>query len=380
MRFDVIVLGLGAMGSAATYHLARRGKRVLGIEQFTAPHDRGSSHGGSRMIRQAYWESPEYIPLVLRAYELWRELEKDTGMRLLEITGGLILGTPECDLVSRSMDAAKVHSIPYELLDRREVEKRYPVFRLAPEDVGVFEPRAGYLVPEQCIRAHLKGAAEKRAELHFEERVTEWKTTGAGVEVRTEHGNYEASQLVITAGPWASSVMADEFPLKVTRQVMAWIQPQRGTAPFVPEKFPVFLSDHGDGRPAYGFPAIDGPAGGLKAALHGSDEECSADSVDRVVHPADIERLIQRLKVRIPSLDGEVVKAVTCLYTMTPDEHFILGPHPDVERCTVACGFSGHGFKFASVVGEILADIAMNGSSGHRIDLFSPNRFRAHGN
>jgi sarcosine oxidase len=377
MGFDVIVLGLGAMGSAATYHLARRGKRVLGIEQFTSPHDRGSSHGGSRIIRQAYWESPEYIPLVLRAYELWRELERDAGTRLMEITGGLILGTPECDLVSRSTGAAKVHSIPFELLERKEVERRYPVLRLAPEDVGVFEPSAGYLVPEESIRAALRGAVERRAEVHFEESVIEWKTTASGVQVRTDRGVYEAGHLIITAGPWASAVMPSEFPLRVTRQVMVWIQPRSGVASFVPERFPIFLSDHGDGHPAYGFPAIDGQGGGVKAAIHGSEEECTPESVDRTVRPADIDALIRKLKERIPALDGEVVRAETCLYTMTPDEHFILGQHPDAAACTVACGFSGHGFKFASVIGEILADLATNGTTAHPIDLFSPGRFRA---
>ncbi|HEX4004900.1 MAG TPA: N-methyl-L-tryptophan oxidase [Acidobacteriaceae bacterium] len=376
MGFDVIVLGLGAMGSAAAHHLARRGQRVLAIDQFTSPHDKGSSHGGSRIIRQAYWEDPRYIPLVQRAYALWRALEQDAGIRLLEITGGLILGTPACDLVSRSLAAANLHAIPTETLDRHEVERRYPVFRLAPGDVGVFEPGAGYLMPESCIRAHLHGAAKNHADLHFDEPVIAWNPSAHGVTVRTTCATYEASHLVITAGPWASAVMPGRFPLRVTRQVMAWIQPRIGTASFAPGKFPIFLADHADGRPSYGFPAIDGPTGGIKTALHGSDEECSPESVDRTVRPADIERLLQKLTLRIPSLAGEIVQAQTCLYTMTPDEHFILGPHPDAPACTVACGFSGHGFKFSSVIGEILADLAITGSTPHPIALFSPQRFR----
>jgi sarcosine oxidase len=316
------------MGSAAAYHLARRGKRVLGIEQFTSPHDKGSSHGGSRIIRQAYWESPEYIPLVLRAYELWSELEEATGIRLLEITGGLIVGTPDCNLVRRSIESGRLHSIPLDVLDRHEVESRYPVFRIPEGEVGVFEPRAGYLIPEQCVRAHLEGALKKQADLHFEEQVTGWTTNSAGVEVRTQSGKYEAAHLIITAGPWASEMMGTVFPLRVTRQVMAWIQPRIGVAQFAPGKFPIFILDDADGRPAYGFPAIDGPDGGVKAAVHGSDEVCSPQSIDRAVHPADIEALIRKLKVRIPALEGAVIQAKTCLYTMTPDEHFIIGAHP----------------------------------------------------
>ena len=375
MSYDVIILGLGAMGSAAAYHLARRGKRVLGIEQFTSPHDKGSSHGGSRIIRQAYWESPEYIPLVLRAYELWTELQKAAHIPLLEITGGLIVGRPDCDLVSRSIEAGSLHSIPFEVLGRQEVESRYPVFRISEEEVGVFEPRAGFLVPEQCVRAHLEGALRQGGELHFEEEVIEWTTREDGVEVRTHRGRYEAAHLILSAGPWAGEVMGKTFPLQVTRQVMAWIQPRTGVAPFVPGKFPVFILDDANGRPAYGFPAIDGPAGGVKAAVHGSEEVCSPESIDRVVHPADIDALIRKLKPRIPALEAQVVRAKTCLYTMTPDEHFIIGTHPETAKCTVACGFSGHGFKFASVIGEVLADLATTGTTRHAIDLFSPLRF-----
>lgn len=376
MTVDVIVLGLGAMGSAAAYHLALRGQRVLGIEQFTSPHDRGSSHGGSRIIRQAYFESPDYIPLVLRAYELWRRLESDAGARLLHITGGLTVGAAAGEMVSRTMAAARQHEIRFEVLESAELRRRFPVLRPLAGDAGVLEPHAGYLVPEECIRAHLKMAAAMGAELHFEEKVLAWRADEDRVEVRTTRGMYEAGHLVIAAGPWANEALAELFPLRVTRQVMAWIAPRGGVEAFLPEKFPVFLmEDVEGGAPAYGFPAIDGPGGGMKAAIHGSEDVCTPETVDRAVHASDVERIVRRLAVRIPALDAEVLRAQTCLYTMTPDEHFVIGAHPRIGRCSVACGFSGHGFKFACVVGEILADLATVGGTERTVGIFDPARF-----
>ena len=213
MTYDVIVLGLGAMGSAAAQHLAERGKHVLGIEQFTAAHDQGSSHGGSRMIRQAYFESPDYIPLVLRAYELWRRIEKDTGADLLHITGGLNIGSRDGELVRRTIAASEMHSIPFEVLEGRAISGRFPVVVPLHDDVAVHETNAGYLFPEECIRAQLALAARAGAGLHFEERVLSWDARGDGVEVRTDKGAYTAGHLVITAGPWASAALQRIFPL-----------------------------------------------------------------------------------------------------------------------------------------------------------------------
>ena len=376
MNYDVIVVGLGAMGSAAAQHLAERGKHVLGIEQFTSPHDKGSSHGGSRMIRQAYFESPDYIPLVLRAYELWRKLEKDSGKNLLHITGGLNVGSRDGELIRRTIAASTEHSIPFEVLEGRAIGKRFPAVVPLAGDDAVHETNAGYLLPEECIRAQLSRAAHAGAELRFEESVVDWSPREDRVEVRTGRGTYTAGHLVITAGPWAARALDGVVPLRVTRQVMAWIQPKSGVAQFTPDRFPVFLlEDPAGGFPGYGFPAIDGPKGGMKAAIHGSDETCTPDTVDREIHEADIRRIVDRLTVRIPSLDGTVVRAKTCLYTMTPDEHFVIGAHPHHKACSIACGFSGHGFKFASVVGEMLADLASRGETAHPIGLFSPGRF-----
>src|SRR6516225_9772961 len=207
MPFDAIILGLGAMGSAAAHHLAQRGKRVLGIEQFSSPHDQGSSHGGSRMIRQAYWENPDYIPLVLRAYELWRKLERDTNTQLLHITGGMNIGSRDGDLVTRTIAAAEKHSIPFDVLGPREISRRFPVLVPQPDDVAVHEPHAGYLLPEECIRAYLKLASSAGAKLAFEEKVLSWSIEADQVEVRTSKGVYSAGHLLITAGPWANELL-----------------------------------------------------------------------------------------------------------------------------------------------------------------------------
>jgi sarcosine oxidase len=327
------------------------------------------------MIRQAYWESPDYIPLVLRAYELWRSLEKDADTRLLHITGGMNIGSRDGELVTRTISAAEQHSIPFEVLEGREISGQFGVIVPQPNDVAVVEPRAGYLLPEECIRAHLEVASAAGAELSFEEKVLSWSAEGDRVEVHTSKGSHSGEHLVITAGPWANQALHELLPMRVTRQVMAWIQPRTGVAPFLPHNFPVFLCEDLDGGPCgYGFPAIDGPAGGIKVAIHGSDIVCTPETIDRTIHEIDIERIRRQLKVRFPALDGELVRAETCMYTMTPDEHFVIGAHPQFKACTIACGFSGHGFKFSSVIGEILADLATRGSTSHPIALFSPLR------
>ncbi|HEY2472605.1 MAG TPA: N-methyl-L-tryptophan oxidase [Terracidiphilus sp.] len=376
MSWDVIILGLGAMGSATAYHLAQRGKRVLGLEQFTAPHDQGSSHGGSRIIRQAYWEGAEYIPLVSRAFELWRRLERDAKADLLHITGGMVVGARDGELVPRTIAAARRYSIPIDVLDAKETSRRFPAFAITAGDAAVYEPGAGYLIPENCVQAHLGLAARAGAELRFDEKVLTWTASDGGVEVVTSRGTYRGGHLVITAGPWANEAMTGLFPLRVTRQVMVWIEPRGGVDAFLPGRFPIYVAeDVRGGAPVYGFPAIDGPEGGVKAAIHGSDVVCTPATVDRVVRETDLQRTIDAVKLRIPALEGRVVRAKTCLYTMTPDEHFVIGAHPQFSCCTIACGFSGHGFKFASVVGELLADLAVDGATRHPIELFSPGRF-----
>jgi len=374
MRYDVIVFGLGAMGSAAAMHLAARGRKVLGIDQFRPPHDQGSSHGGTRMIRQGYGEGADYIPLVLRAYELWEELEREAGTKLLFVTGGLILG-PADGMVRRAAAAADRHAIPYEVLSGSETNQRFPAIVPLAGDVALLETRAGYLLPEACVRAHLQRAATLGAELRFDEPVVSWTADAGGVQVRTAQSTYTAERLVIAAGPWAQQALGNVVPLRVTRQVMAWIRPRGRIDAFLPGRLPVFLSECEDGRPAYGFPAVDGAAGGVKAAVHGSEETCTPETVDRGIRESDRAEILRKVSLRMPALAGEIVKAQICLYTMTPDEHFVIGLHPEYPAVSIACGFSGHGFKFATVVGEILADLAIEGETRHPIGMFSPLRF-----
>ncbi len=379
-HFDTIVLGLGGMGSAAAYHLARRGQCVLGLEQYTPAHNRGSSHGQSRIIRQAYFEDPAYVPLVLRAYELWRQLERDSRRDLLRITGALMMGSPESAIITGSRRSAQEHNLPHEMLDASEIRRRFPQFRPSPETVALYEQEAGILHPEATVAVHLDLAARHGAVLHFEEPVARWEITASGeaVRVTTGQGTYEVGRLVITSGPWAPVALADlRLPLVVERQVQFWFAPAAGVGPFLPGRFPIYIWDAGDAPSAYGFPAIEGASGGVKVAVHHGGAICTPETIDREVHPHEIDRMRAFLRQRIPDLDGPCIKAATCMYTNTPDEHFVVGQHPAHPRVAIAAGFSGHGYKFASVMGEILADLTIDGATRHPIALFDPRRFQS---
>jgi len=377
-RFDFIVLGLGAMGSAAAFHLARRGRRVLGLERFTPAHDLGSSHGRSRVIRQAYFEDPAYVPLVLRAYELWREAERASGADLLLITGALMIGAPDSEVVAGSLRSAREWGLDHELLDATDLRRRFPTFAPTADTVALYENQAGIVRPEAAVTAHLHLAAEAGAELRFEEPVIAWDAEGSGegVTVETARSVERAGRLVICPGAWAPELLSDlGVPFAVERQVQFWFEPVGGVDPFLPGRHPVWVWDGGgDGQP-YGLPAVDGPAGGVKAAWFRRGRPCTADTVDRVVSAAEVNEIAETLRERIPSLAGQFLRAAPCLYTNTPDQHFVVASHPRHRQVIVACGFSGHGFKFAPVVGEILADLATSGTTAHSIALFDPARF-----
>jgi sarcosine oxidase len=372
--YDVIVIGLGGMGSAAAAHLAGRGARVLGLERFGPAHAQGSSHGGSRIIRQAYFEDPAYVPLLRRSYELFEQLGTDSGSDLLTITGGLYLGLPESETVAGSLRAAQEWDLPHELLSATEIRRRFPTFDPADDEVGVYEAVAGFVRPEATVTAHLELAGRSGAELRFEEPALGWAADGDGVRVTTAAGTYTAGRLVICPGAWAPELLADlGVPLTVERQVMYWFQPDGGVAPFTPERHPIWI--HGeDDRQLYGFPAIDGPEGGVKAAFFRRGVVCTPDTIDREVRPEEAEVIAAHLRAFLPTMPDRLLAAVACMYTTTPDQHFVIANHPLHERVTVACGFSGHGFKFVPVVGEILADLALTGATEHPIGLFDPRR------
>jgi sarcosine oxidase len=373
MSYDVIVIGLGGMGSAAAYHLAARGQKVLGLEKFTPAHDQGSSHGGSRIIRQSYFEDPAYVPLLLRAYELWEQLAIDSQREVYRITGGLFLGPPDCETVAGSLRAAREWSLPHEVLDAGQIVARFPNFTPAPTDLAVYEAKAGFARPELTVQAHLDLALAAGADLRFGEQVLSWSETADGVRVTTGAATYTAGQVVICPGAWAPELLKEfGIPITVERQVLYWLDPTVGTAPFVDH--PIFIDENASGQQIYGFPAIDGPGGGVKVAFFRKGAECTPETIDRVVHDREIAEMRERVGELLPALDGPCVHSATCMYSNTPDQNFVIARHPDSVNVTVACGFSGHGFKFVPIVGEILADLAMTGTTAHPIALFDPQR------
>ena len=379
----VIVIGLGAMGSATAQHLAQRGEHVVGFDRFTPPHTYGSSHGKSRIIRQAYFEDPRYIPLLMRAYELWRKLEVDTGKSLLHTIGGLAIGRAGGKLVEGAAAGARTFSLPHEVLSASQLRRRHPAFLVRDDMLALWEPSAGYLDAEDCVQQQLEQASRAGAELHTDEAVVAWTALpDGGVRVRTSRQIYYADRLVITAGPWTPQLLAEmHLPLLVTRQVMFWFQPRGEADLFRKDRLPIYLVESEAGHPVlYGFP-FTGPEGeGVKVALHGSKEICTADTVAREVRDTDESTIRARLADILPTLAGPLLRAETCLYTMTPDENFIVDTHPLFSQVTLAAGFSGHGFKFANVIGEIVADLTMDLSPAYPLDFLSIGRFRVPGN
>lgn len=368
--YDVIVLGLGGMGSAAAYTLAARGLRVLGLEQFTPAHDRGSSHGGTRIIREAYFEDPAYVPLVQRAYTLWRELEQATGRELLQITGGLMIGQPDSELVTGAIASARIHQLEHTLLSADETRRRFPMFALEPEDVAVYEPRAGLVRPEACVSAQLELATRSGAELRFEERVLGWTADNNGVAVETAQGRYTAGKLVITAGPWIGELVRELGPqLQVERVPVYWFEP-RNAALFEPERCPIYIWQRDDVGFFYGFPRIDQQ---VKVARHYGGQITTAETIDRAVHPNEFAEMRAIVARFIPELAGTLIKTSVCMYTNSPDLHFVIDRHPQHANVAIAGGFSGHGFKFCPVIGELLADLTLDPAAAPP-ELFGWNR------
>lgn len=378
--YDVIVMGLGGMGSATAYQLATRGQRVLGLEQFGPAHNKGSSHGGSRVIRQAYYEDPDYVPLLMRAYDLWAQLEAETERELVTVTGGLMLGAEDSRTVAGSRHSAQVWGLAHEMLDARDIRRRFPTMTPARDVVGFYESTAGVVRPEAGVAAHLQGAEWAGAELHFHEAVIQWyaEDSGDGIRVVTGEDTYTASRLVICPGAWAPEALTDlGLSFRTERYVQYWFDPVVGLSPYRPNRHPIFVWETGDGRQFWGFPALAGSDVGVKVAFFGGGAPCTPWTIDRTVRPFEVEIMRGYLRPRVPTLPGGLLHASTCMYTSTPDDHFVLASHPDYPQVTIGCGFSGHGFKFVPVVGEILADLAVDGSSRHPVDLFHPQRLLA---
>jgi sarcosine oxidase len=372
--YDVIVVGVGGMGSATVAHLARRGIRVLGLEQYDIPHERGSSHGLSRIIRLAYFEHPAYVPLLHRAYELWWALERDVQEQLLIITGSLDIGTADSTVFGGALQAAQLHHLVHEVLEPEALRQRFPGYGLQAPLLGLYQPQGGLLAAERCIVAHVNTALHHGAHIHGRESLQGWESRGDGIMVRTSRGTYQAQRLVLTAGAWTHRLVTQyKGTLQPERQVMIWMQP-RVPARFQIGAFPVFNMAVEEGT-FYGFPIYSIP--GFKFARWHHLEQVIDDpaSMDRDCHPDDEAILRAFVRRYFPDGDGPTLSMRTCLFTNTPDTHFVIDAHPDDANVFIAGGFSGHGFKFCSVVGEILADLALDGSTRHDISLFRIARF-----
>lgn len=372
-HFDVIVVGVGGMGSSACYHLARRGKRVLGIERFGIPHTMGSSHGITRIIRLAYYEDPSYVPLLRRAFELWGELETGFGEQLLFVTGSIDSSDEDHFVFRESLRSCALHELPHEVLTASQLHERFPAFRLPSGHMAVLQPDGGFLTPERVIVANVTGALEYGAEIHGHEPMLSWETTPNGVSVTTDRGVYTAEQLILGTGAWigkhASALKGVSVP---ERQVLGWFQPHRPDL-FTPANFPVFNLAVGDDR-YYGFPMYSIP--GFKfGKYHHLEESIDADQWNRDPGPADEALLRGAIRQWFPEGDGPVLSMASCMFTNTPDEHFIIDRLEPGSPVIVASPCSGHGFKFVSVIGEILADLATEDRTDHNIDLFRINRF-----
>ena len=371
-RYDVIVVGVGGMGSATSYYLARRGKRVLGLERFGIPHAMGSSHGHTRIIRLAYYEHPSYVLLLKRAYELWREIQQAVGERLLHITESIDAGPEDSWVFKGSWESCKLHDLPHEVLTGAELHRRYPGYHLPADHLALVQPEGGFLTPEKCIVSYVMAAQARGAEIHARERVLEWEPLEGGVRVRTDRGLYEADKLVVTAGAWDGELLDVLDGLAVPeRQVLAWLQPTRPER-FRADVFPVFNLLVDEGR-FYGFPVFGVP--GFKfGKYHHLEQMVDPETVDREAHDYDEQLLREFAERYFPDGCGPTMDLQTCMFTNTPDNHFVLDLHPDYPQVSFASPCSGHGYKFASVIGEIMADLAETGITRHDISLFRLDR------
>ncbi|MDS0295025.1 N-methyl-L-tryptophan oxidase [Halogeometricum luteum] len=373
-RYDVAVVGVGGMGSAAAAHLAERGLDVVGIERFDIPHAKGSSHGVTRIIRRAYYEHPSYIPLIERAYELWEELDESSGRDILHRTGSIDAGAPDNPVFEGSKRSCEEYDIPYEELTGAEVNERFPGYELPEDHRAVYQEDGGFLVPEQAIVAHAEAAQAAGAEVRARESVRDWaETPDGGVRVWTDRDTYEADAMVLAAGAWNYKLADALEGLAVPeRQALAWFQPETPSN-FQPGNHPVWNISVPEGR-FYGFPVHDVP--GFKLGkYHHLDEQVNPDDYDTDPTRADEEVLRDFTEKYFPEASGPTMGLSTCMFTNSPDEHFILDTLPDHPQVAVGAGFSGHGFKFASVIGEILADLAADGETEHPIDMFRLDRF-----
>jgi sarcosine oxidase len=371
-HFEVIIVGLGAMGAAALFHLAKSGVRVLGVEQFKSPHALGSSHGETRVIREAYFEDPIYVPVVQRAYELWEQLSKEASVQLYLKTGGLMIGARGSTVADGALCSAREHNLPHQILDAGNIRKRFPGLNPRDDMIGILEPRAGILFPEKCIEAHLSLAGSHGAHISKDEKVLEWKTEKNLIRVVTDAQSYTCSRLIIAAGAWVGSLASKlGIRFEIERQVLHWFKPQKPEL-YGAQNFPIHLWEYEPGLMFYGFPDL---GSGLKVALHHQGEIADPEKLDRTIRAEDISIMRELLGRFLPEANGDYLRGTVCMYTNTPDGHFILDRHPENPNVIIASACSGHGFKFASAIGEVLGDMAVGRAVKWDLNLFSLRRF-----
>jgi len=372
-EFDTIVVGLGGAGSSAAYHLASRNTKLLGLEQFGIAHAHGSSHGQTRIYRTAYAEGPEYVPLLLEAQRLWRALEKATGEKVFQRTGGLFLGRPTTPTVAGAVRTATTCHLDHEVLSANEIRERFPQFRVDDDEIALWDPNAGVLFPEMCIRSHSSRALESGAELHFGEAVQDWTATSGSVEVRTRTSTYRARSLVLTAGPWTSLLAGElDLPLEIERQFMFWFPPKHPDR-FGPDRLPVFLWDKGPSEHTYGVPDF---GNGVKIGSWAGKVALRPEEADRVFRESEATPVRSFVERSFPGLTPRECDFTTCLYTNAPDHRFLIGRHPRHANVVIVSACSGHGFKFTSVLGLVIARLVHQEETGYDLSPFDPGRFR----
>lgn len=371
-KFDAIVIGLGAHGSSALYHLSQTGQKVAGIDRFTPPHNRGSSHGQSRIIRKAYHESPMYVPLVKEAYNLWESLEKVSGKQLLLRTGGIVLGDENAAVVKGAKLSAKMHDIPHEILDYGDIKKRFPILKPASDTVAVLDKDAGILFPEQCIQTHLEEAQKSGASLHTNEQVLKITPHDFFVEIETNKTKYQSAKVIVAAGAWLNSLMPElKLPLTIERQVLYWFRNKNAGPRFTPDALPIYIWEHAPGNVFYGFPDL---GDGIKTAFYHGGRVIEPNALTQDVTSAEIDSMKQVVETCF-DIDAQFNYATACMYTDTPDEDFILDFHPQHKNVIIASPCSGHGFKFSSLIGKILCGMATNRGVAFDLSPFSIDRF-----
>jgi sarcosine oxidase len=365
-HYDAIVAGIGGMGSAACYHLAKRGQRVLGLERFDLGHSMGSSHGLTRIIRIAYFEGGHYVPLLKRAAELWRETGDEAGQQLLYVTGSMDIAPEGEGFVEASRRSCVEHDLKYEVLSRADIERRFPAFHLTPQHCGLWQPDGGFVASERAIYAHAGLAMKHGAELRFNEPLLSWKpTANGGVEVTTERGTYSAGSLVLTAGAWMPELVpALGRSEHIVKQAIGWFGVRRPEL-FQPDRFPVFILTVEEGN-FYGFPLWEHPGFKL-GGPHFAREPIDPNDRDRTPSARQVAAIQECLKRYLPDAAGDPLTLKGCMYTVTPDEHFVVDRLPDAPQVTVVSACSGHGYKFCSVLGEVAADLAIKGET--RFDI-----------